>query len=198
MPTFTGSTGTPSSTTAPANRKFETGIPGFDMLSQSASSNISDLLKGVESPAITQNMNAQWGVGAGVPGTDFLRGRATDLYGQRAAGRQQQGLGNLLSMLQGYSGTAVARPGDIMGQETAYRGQDTQANIAANQLAQQASQFGQGLNWDKEQFGQTFPESQRQFDTSTYLQNELGQGQLGLGRDRLAQDYLNSYLSFLQ
>jgi len=137
------------------NRKFDTGIPGFDMLSQSASSNISDLLKGTESPGITQNMNAQWGVEAGVPGTDFLRGRATDLYGQRAAGRQQQGLGNLLSMLQGYSGTAVARPGDIMGQQTSYRGQDTQKAIADADRAQRAQESQMNASLQAAQMGLT-------------------------------------------
>ena len=119
-----------------SGRKFDTGIPGFDMLSESASSNISDLLKGTESPAITQNMNSQWGVGAGVPGTDFLRGRATDLYGQRSADRKQQGLGNLLSMLQGYSGTSVARPETIMGSETASANRASTEGIAGADRAQ--------------------------------------------------------------
>lgn len=138
---YTGIPGLTSPTGDLTGKKFDTGIPGFDILSNAASQNISDLLSGTESPAITQNMNAQWGVGAGVPGTDFLKGRAIDLYGQRSQARKEQGLQDLLNTLQGYSDTVVARPSDILSQQES----------AANR-AQQASQFGQTLGFEQTQW----------------------------------------------
>lgn len=158
------------------NRKFDTGIPGFDILSNAASANVQDLLAGTESPAITQNINAQWGVGAGVPGSEFLKNRAIDLYGQRSEARKQQGLQNLLGMLQGYSGTVTARPGEILSAES------QGANRALEQSLAEANRG----------------ESARQFDISTALNAALQRAQLGLQSANVANNFLNSYLSFLQ
>lgn len=153
-------------------KQFDTGIPGFDILSQAASTNVKDLLQGVESPAITQNMNAYWGVGAGVPGSEFLRNRAVDLYGQRAQARKEQGLTDLLNMMQGYSGTVTAKPSDIIGAETAMQQIGSQERLAEAQRALQAQQLA---------------EQQRQFN-------------LGYGLDvgRLGNQYLNTYMGWLQ
>lgn len=138
-----------------SNQTYNTGIPGFDVLSQAASQNVSDLLRGVESPAITQNMNAMWGAGAGVPGSEFLRNRAVDLYGQRSQARKQQGLSDLLNMMQGYSGTVTARPADILGQQTAFAQMGNAANIAAADRAQRAQEAQMNAALQAAQLGLT-------------------------------------------
>jgi len=128
-------------------RKFATGIPGFDELSGMASGNVKNLLAGTEDPGITRNMNAEWGAASGMaPGSEYLNNRAIDLYGQRGAARKQQGFQDLLAMLQGYSGTVVASPGQIFGDEASRRS----ADLEAKRLAQSGSQFAQQLAFDRE------------------------------------------------
>lgn len=190
-----------SAATSAAGRTFDTGIPGFNDLSSIASGNIKDLLTGAPSLALNRNAGATFAAAHGLApasGTgDFMDRWNYDLYGQQATARKEQGLSDLLNMLQGYSGTAVARPGDILGQETSQRGQDIQKAIADSQLGQRQYEFGQ-----------TFPESQRQFNTNTDLQR-MQMAQQGaqfnadyalrqlLGIGGLGTNMLNSYLNFL-
>lgn len=205
MPTGSVSSKTlqmPSTTTVNTQGLFNTGIPGFEALSQIASSNVKDLLSGAPSLARNRNAGATFAASMGLApagGTgDFMDRWNYDLYGNQADARKQAGLSNLLNLIQGYSGTVVARPGEIIGSQTAQRGQDISRDIAGAELGQRAYEFGQ-----------TFPESQRQFDVRTELERSqlAQQGQqfnadfalrqlLGIGG--LGQNVLNSYLNFLQ
>lgn len=137
--------GLPDTNTAP--RKFATGIPGFDELSQIASGNIRNLLAGTESPDITRNINATWGAGSGLaPGSEFLKNRAVDLYGRRSEARKSQGMKDLLSTLGTYSGTVVATPGQIMGDEASRRAEALQAQ----RMAEEQRQFNEQLAFQRE------------------------------------------------
>lgn len=158
-------------TTGTTGRQFDTGIPGFENLAQIASGNVQELLAGVESPAITQNINAQWGVGAGVPGSEFLRNRAVDLYGQRAEERKGRGLDSLLKMMQGFSGTAVAAPASILQAEESAAGRGTQMSLAQLQNALDEARLR---------------EQAREFNA-----------QYGLNAAELGNKYLNTYMGWL-
>lgn len=121
-----------------AGRRFSTGIPGEENLYQKASENVGNLLSGTESPDITRNINAAWGAGSGLaPGSEFLRNRAVDLYGQRSEARKAQGMKDLLAMMGTFSGTVTATPGQILGDEAAQRG----FSLDQQQLAEQQRQF---------------------------------------------------------
>lgn len=137
LPSSTGTLpGLPPSTAA--GRRFSTGIPGEEALYQQASRNVGDLLSGEESPDITRNINAAWGAGSGLaPGSEFLRNRAVDLYGQRAEGRKAQGMKDLLAMMGTFSGTVSATPGQILGDEASQRA----LALDRDQMAQQQRQF---------------------------------------------------------
>ena len=196
-----------------SGRTYNTGIPGFENLSQSASGNVGNLLNGTESPDITRNIAAQWGAGSGQgSGSDFVRNRSADLYGQRSEARKSQGLQGLLAMLQGYSGTVTARPGDILGAETSRYGTDVGSAISryGTDVGSATSRYGTDvgartathgidvaagtaaarLGQEANQFGFTFPEQQRQYDISSRNQNNQFNANLGL-------NYLNSYMNFL-
>lgn len=105
---------------------LESTVPGLSELLGTGSGVIKNRLSGTESPAIAQNMNAMWGAGAGLaPGTEFLRNRGVDLFGQRAEARQSQGLQDLLGMLGG-----ITQP---LGQ---YRGQNIERELGLENIAQ--------------------------------------------------------------
>lgn len=88
-------------------------------------------------------------------------------------------------------------------------------DMQREQLAQQAAQFGQTfpesqrqfnttsqLEQDRlaemqRQFGLTFPESQRQFDLNSWLANQHFYDTLGYNYSSLTPQYLNSILSLL-
>lgn len=108
-------------------------VPGLkDLLGQGASV-IGNRLSGTESPAISQNINAQWGAGAGLaPGSEFLRNRNVDLFGARSEARQSAGLNDLLGLLGGVAGPSAA-----------YRGQDIERELGLGGLN---LQFGQLAN----------------------------------------------------
>lgn len=108
--------GVPTST-ATGSPTISAAIPGLNDLSQTASGNIQDLLSGLPSASWARTTNAYWGAGAGQPnpggaGT-FAGNRGADLYHLQANQNQQQGLDDLLKMVQGYSGTVASTPGQI-------------------------------------------------------------------------------------
>jgi hypothetical protein len=146
-----------------ANRRFSTGIPGEEGLYLDASRNVGDLLAGEESPDITRNINAEWGAGSGLaPGSEFMRNRGADLYGQRAAARKSQGMKDLLAMMGTFSGTVTATPGQVLGDEAAQR------SYALDQ--------------------QQFAEQQRQFNESLANQKAMEQARLDLENERFQLD----------
>lgn len=178
-----------TNTTAPRNyqQDLESILPGISGTLGQQLGNINNLISGTESPAITQNMNAYWGANSGLaPGSEFLRNRAVDLFGERSAQRQAQGGQDLLGLLGGVSAPLAG-----------YRGQDVQRELGLGGL-----ELGQGeLGQRKYEFGKTFPESQRQFDiTSGNQMNQFQQDldlrkMLGVGNLNLST--LQSYLQYL-
>jgi hypothetical protein len=123
-------------------------IPGLPGLTQSATDVIGNMLKGQPSPSATQTANAYFGVGAGVPGSEFIRNRGFDIYGQQAQQRQQQGLQDLSGFLGTYS-PMVATPGEIMSNQLGYAqlgqsGAEFNASQAFNDWLQQQRL---GLDW---------------------------------------------------
>lgn len=178
-----GGTQTPELPRNTLMQDLEGVLPGIGGVLQSGLGNTSDLLSGVESPAVTQTMNAYWGGGSGLaPGSEFLRNRAVDLYGMRSAGRKQQGMQDLLGLLGGISGPTAA-----------YRGQDIQAALGQGNLDLGRSELSQRGS----QFNQTLGENRRQFD----LQHGLNQADQALrstlGIGNMNNQTLQSYLSFL-
>jgi hypothetical protein len=116
-------------------------IPGFADLTSSASSNVGQLLNGLPSADATRTENAYFGVGSGMPGSEFVRNRGYDLYGQKAEQRKRQGLEGLLALIGGVSGPM-----------TSYRGQDISQQESAADRAERGSEFGQTLGFDREQW----------------------------------------------
>lgn len=115
-------------------------IPGFNGLTNSATGIIDNLLKGLPSSSSARASNAYFGAGSGLgAGSDFLRNRGFDLYGQQGEQRKQTGLQDLLSFLQGYSGTVMPTTGQTL--------QDRQAS---NQLGFQQQQYYDS-RYDQEQ-----------------------------------------------
>jgi len=226
LPTAEGQSGGANSPSTYQNN-FSSLYPNLSATQGQVSANTLSQLRGELSPETLnsiQDSAARFGIGSGMPlgggGSTIAGNYGRKLVGQTSQGLQSQGLQNYLNTLQGYSGTLMPTTGETIGAETSRYatdvgaatqryGIDTGAKTAANSLGEQARQYDTGLGWQKEQFGQTFPESQRQFDSSlssqnrqfdisSYLQNQQANNQLGLGYAGLGQNYLNSYLSFLQ
>jgi hypothetical protein len=138
--TLVGNVGSFSSTAAPqSNSTIQSVIPNFDKMTGVASGNIMALLQGLPSASRARTANAYFGAGTGQPATGdnggvgtFIGNRGADLYHTQAQQSQQQGLGDLLSMIQGYSGTV-----------TPTAGQNQQNAQFGAQLGQNASQFSQ-------------------------------------------------------
>lgn len=127
---------TPAANKTDGVQTLQNVIPGLSGMTSQATSNITNLLSGNASPSLARTTNAFWGVGAGQPATSdinsFIGQRGTDLYGQQSQANQQTGLGNLLSLIQGYSGN--------VGTSASEQQQNNQ--FGASQ-AQQAGQFAQ-------------------------------------------------------
>ncbi len=106
-------------------------VPGLSDLLGTGAGVIKNRLAGTENPAISQNLNAQWGAGAGLaPGSEFLRNRGADLFGARSEARQTAGLQDLLGLLGGVAGPSAA-----------YRGQDIERELGTGSLSIQGSQL---------------------------------------------------------
>jgi hypothetical protein len=104
-------------------------IPGLTNLTKSGSDVISNMLQGLPSPSQTKTSNAYFGIGSGVPGSDFIRNRGYDLYNQQAQQRQQTGLQDLSGFLGTYS-NLVPSPG-----------QNLSTSLGYAQLGQSADEF---------------------------------------------------------
>lgn len=86
-------------------------IPGFNGLTQSATDIIKNLMSGQPSSSPTKRANAYFGANSGMPGSDFVRNRGFDLYGEKSDQYQQRGFQDLLALLSGYSGTVMPTTG---------------------------------------------------------------------------------------
>lgn len=102
-------------------------IPGFSGLTQTATDIIRNRMAGQLSPETLSNIQragAQQAVISGMPGSAALSGslmgnRTLRDIGATTEQYQQQGFGDLLSMLGGYSGTAALTPAQIAEQANA-------------------------------------------------------------------------------
>lgn len=120
-------------------------IMGFNRLTKSDSGNIQNLLDGLPSPSLAQNAAAFAGVKGGIPGSDMVDRWKFDMYNTQSDARKKSGHEQLLGLLQGVSGTAVATPGQQM----------ASADSAAAR-AQQGSQFNRSLDQETSQQNRKF------------------------------------------
>jgi len=109
-------------------------LPGFTQARTSAMGNIQNLLTGLPSVDQTRTANAYFGANSGMPGSDFIRNRGYDLYGQQAQQNTQTGLSNLTSLLGSVSQPTLTNQGQQL--------QNTQFN---QNLSQQNNQYQQDL-----------------------------------------------------
>jgi hypothetical protein len=122
--------------------QIENAIPGLSGLTRSATGIIQNALNGMPSPNNARLANAYFGAGSGLdPTSDFLRNRGYDLYRNEANQRQRQGFQDLLSLVGGYSGTVAPTPAQEVG-----------AQQNQQQINNQASQFGQSLGFERQQY----------------------------------------------
>jgi hypothetical protein len=127
------------------NNFLESILPGINNLTSTATGNIQNLLSGLPSVSAARQSNAYFGAQSGMPGSDFVRNRGYDLYGQQAQQRQQTGLEDLLQTIGTYSSPALGA-----------QGQALQNQQFGQNLAQQGSQFDQSLAQKGSQFSQDF------------------------------------------
>lgn len=152
MPINVGSYSPPSAGVAPDVGTFaiNRAIPGLPKLTGQATDIIGNLLGGLPSVDQTRQANAWFGAGSGLdPSSEFLRNRGYDLYGEKAQGRQQQGLQNLLGLIGGYSGAVAPTPGQELSQResAADRAQRAAEAAMANALGQSRLDFEQNAYW---------------------------------------------------
>lgn len=166
---FTG--GTPTSTKfggtvgvgAPKAPGISNPFPEFAGMNNLATGNIMSLLGGMPSAAPTQRANAYFGVSSGMPGSDFVRNRGFDLYGEEAEGYKQRGFDNFLNLLGGYSGTVMPTAGQQMQnqqfyQDMATRNQQANAQMALEREAQELNELkaGKGVPWNSTATGNMY------------------------------------------
>ena len=109
-------------------------IPGYNGLSAQSSNIVGNLMGGLPSAAPTQRANAYFGANSGMPGSDFVRNRGFDLYGQQAEQYKQRGFDDFLKLLSGESGTVMPTTGQQI--QSGQFGQDlAQRQREANQRA---------------------------------------------------------------
>ena len=150
MATRSDITGLKSPTTGD-NQSVQSVIPNFDSMTNSASNNIMSLLNGLPSASRARTANAYFGAKAGQTATGdnggvntFIGNRGADLYHNEAQQNQQQGLGNLLSMIQSYSGTVAPTAGQNQQNKQFYAGLGQSANQFNQQQA--LAEFNAQLN----------------------------------------------------
>lgn len=168
--------GQPTGGNADTTALLNNAIPGFSELTKSASANVGNLLNGMPSADATRTANAYFGVGSGMPGSEFIRNRGYDLYGQQGEQRRQQGLGDFLSLLGGFSGNVVPNAPQTL----------------------QNQQFGQQLNQTASLEGSRLGEQRREFDLNTLLSLMQGQRQGAATAGQLQLGGLDSILSLLK
>ncbi len=147
-PLINPSRGTTATTTATSdpNNFLNSILPNLPSQKSEASSIIDNLLQGTPSPSTVRNaaatFGAQNGLGIGSGVTDRF---GYDLYKQEGQKNQQQGIQNLLQMIQGFSSPTLASGAQDI-QRTQVNNQQSQFE---QQLAQLAKQFGQNLDFSK-------------------------------------------------
>lgn len=149
--------------TAATSGAVTNSVPGFNNLSRSATGNIANLLTGLPSASPTQRANAYFGVGSGMPNSDFVRNRGFDLFGEQAEQHKQRGLDDFLKVLQGYSGTVMPTAGQqiqnqqfnagLQSNEGQFNIQDT---LAKRKQALGESQYGLNRPWESTSGGDVF------------------------------------------
>jgi hypothetical protein len=132
-------------TTDEMGRIVNQAIPGYSGLTKSASSIVGNLMGGLPSAGTTQRANAYFGASSGMPGSDFIRNRGFDLYGQQAEGYKQRGFDDFLKLLSGTIGTVTPNAGQQQQQgqfDANLRLQQQQANagIGRSNVADNAKQ----------------------------------------------------------
>lgn len=171
------------------NANFSTLYPNLSATQGQASANTLSRLRGELSPETLnaiQDTAARFGIGAGMPlggGGNTITGNfGRKLVGQTVEGLQSQGLQDYLNTLKSYSGTLMETTGDVTSRHGTDVGAATSRHATDTQASTAASALGEGA---------------RQFNISAMLQAQQAGGQLGLGYANLGQNYLNSYLNFL-
>jgi hypothetical protein len=130
----------PTATPPNFNAIIDNAIPGFGGMSTGASNIVNQLIQGMPSAAPTQRANAYFGAASGMPGSDFVRNRGFDLYGQEAEASKQRGFDNFLKMIGAFSGTVAPTTG-----------QSLQASQAAADLASRNRQADAQLGLERDQ-----------------------------------------------
>jgi len=105
-------------------------LPGLDKATGAATANTANLLGGLPSAAPTQRANAYFGAASGMPGSDFVRNRGFDLYGQQAESYKQRGFDDFLALLKGASGTIAPTTSEQA--QTTLQNQQLQTQQSAN------------------------------------------------------------------
>lgn len=139
---------TSTATTGNMTDELERLMPGFSKNLSTASGNINELLTGLPSPALARNAAAYYGVQSGMPGSEYVRNKGFDLYNTQANEMRQRGQDDLLKLLGTVSGTAVATPGQALGDKQA----TGQLALGNKQVDTQNSQFGQSLGFEQQQW----------------------------------------------
>lgn len=174
---FPGMGGTAAST-GNMMSELERVVPGLSRNFSSASGNINELLGGLPSPSLARNASAYMGIQSGMPGSDLIRNKGFDLYNSQSNQMKQQGLQDLLGLLGGVSGTAVATPGQAL--------QDKQAS---GQL---------GLGYGNLDLGnRSLANNANQSNQDRQLQAWLGAGQLGIAGLNAVNNGVGNFLDFL-
>jgi hypothetical protein len=124
-------------------------IPNLNNLVGSASGNIMNLLSGLPSAPLAQTTAAYAGATAGQPGQSnalgtFIGNAGANLYNQQSSANQQTGLGDLLNLIGGTSGTLAPTPGQNLQNSQYYAGLGQSGSEFQQSLAEQ--QFNDQIN----------------------------------------------------
>lgn len=160
-------------------------IPGFNGLSGSATGIIGNLMGGLPSAAPTQRSNAYFGVNSGMPGSDFVRNRGFDLYGEQAQQNQQRGFDDFLKLLQGYSGTVMPTQAEQIGQ-----------NQFAQNLSQKQYEFNTGQYNTQRQINMAQEASRLKNQIPSESNNFTGGGDFSGSIDAFGRQHTSSPLGF--
>lgn len=149
--------------TPPTTGTVTNNVPGFNNLSRSASGIVSNLTGGLPSASPTQRASAFFGASSGMPGSDFIRNRGFDLYGQKAEEYKQRGFDDFLNMLKGYSGTVMPTTGEQLQNQQfnarlAAGERESDADMALKQQQQyfDETRWGKGRAWNSTANGDVF------------------------------------------
>lgn len=105
-------------------------LPGLDKATGAATANTTQLLTGLPSASPVQRSNAYFGAASGMPGSDFVRNRGFDLYGEKAESYKKRGFDDFLALLKGASGTITPTTGELT--QSALQNQNLQQQQSLN------------------------------------------------------------------